>query len=186
MDEPIPGTKCRDPDTESVTAAQLVEDHLEAVYRYAYRLSGDPDQAEELTQQAYLQACAGVDRLRHPQRARAWLLSIVRNCYWQQLRQRRREPQAMPEEWCDQWPQHCAEETDWDAERLQQALNSLPGVYRVVLLMYYFEQASYQQIAQRLNVPVGTVMSRLSRAKARLRSLLSSGTAVSTASSSVD
>ncbi len=186
MHEPIPGDGPRGGNPDSaVTAARLVEDHLDAVYRYAYRLSGNRDQAEELTQQAFLQACARIGQLRRAGRARAWLLAIVRNCYWRQLRQRQREPQLVPEELCDQWCQAPSEEADWDAEQLQQALDRLPAVYRVVLLMHYFEQASYQQIARRLDIPVGTVMSRLSRAKARLRRLLSrEGHAVAPAASS--
>ena len=157
----------------AISAAQLVERHLEAVYRYAYRLSGNQDQAEELTQQAFLQACDRLGQLRYPERARAWLLAIVRNCYWQQLRRQQRESQAVSEELWDQWPQPAPAEEPWDAEQLQQALDRLPPEYRVVLLMHYFEQATYRQIAQRLEIPLGTVMSRLSRAKTRLRNLLS-------------
>lgn len=156
-----------------ISAAQLVERHLEAVYRYAYRLSGNQDQAEELTQQAFLLACDRLGQLRRPERARAWLLAIVRNCYWQQLRHQRRESQAASEELWDRWPQPAPAEELWDAEQLQQALDRLPPEYRVVLLMHYFEQATYRQIAQRLEIPLGTVMSRLSRAKSRLRNLLS-------------
>ncbi len=166
------GTPSGDHPAPAVTPAQLVEDHLEAVYRYAFRLSGNRDQAEELTQQAYLQACARIGQLRCAESARPWLLAIVRNCFCQQLRQRQREPQLAPEELWDQWAQDVPAEESWDAERLQRALDRLPVEYRVVLLMHYFEQATYQQIAQRLNIPLGTVMSRLSRAKARLRAML--------------
>ncbi len=184
MDENTPDSAPCDGRPQAVTPGRLVEDHLEAVYRYAYRLSGSQELAEELTQQTFLLACDRCGQLRRPGRARAWLLSIVRNCYWQQLRRRQREPQCVPEELYEQWPQHVAEETDWDAERLQQALDSLPASYRVVLLMHYFEQASYREIARRLNIPLGTVMSRLSRAKARLRSLLTRGAVLPAASSS--
>lgn len=184
MDEKTPGTAPCSGHTEAVTLAQLVEDHLEVVYRYAYRLSGSQESAEELTQQTFLLACDRFSQLRRPERARAWLLSILRNCFLQQLRQQQREPQCVPEELYEQWPQHAAEEIDWDAERLQQALDSLPASYRVVLLMHYFEQATYREIAQRLNIPLGTVMSRLSRAKARLRSLLAGGAVLPAASSS--
>ena len=182
------GNPSGDHPAPAVTPTQLVEDHLEAVYRYAFRLSGNCDQAEELTQQAFLQACARIGQLRRAESARSWLLAIVRNCFCQQLRQQQREPQLAPEELWDQWAQHAPAEESWDAERLQQALDRLPVEYRVVLLMHYFEQATYQQIAQRLNIPLGTVMSRLSRAKARLRAMLSkeSGAAVHAASVPAD
>ena len=59
-----------------------------------------------------------------------------------------------------------------DQERLQLALDELPDMFRLVLLMFYFEGHSYQEIAQQLELPLGTVMSRLSRAKAHLRKRL--------------
>ncbi len=59
-----------------------------------------------------------------------------------------------------------------DQERLQRALDQLPTPYRVVLVMFYFEDCSYRQIAERLDLPIGTVMSRLARAKGHLRAYL--------------
>ena len=59
-----------------------------------------------------------------------------------------------------------------DLEQLQPALDELPEEFKVVVLMYYFEECSYKQIAEELDVPIGTVMSRLSRAKSHLRAKL--------------
>jgi RNA polymerase sigma-70 factor (ECF subfamily) len=59
-----------------------------------------------------------------------------------------------------------------DGDRLQQALNQLPEVFRLMVVMFYFEECSYREIAERLEVPIGTVMSRLARAKGYLRSIM--------------
>ncbi len=152
-------------------ATQLVAEHLKVVYAYALRLTGSAHEAEDLTQETFLRACQHLHQLRQPQRARVWLLAIVRNCYLQQCRLRSQEREIPQADW-SQWPQEEPQEGPWDWERLQEALNELPQGHRVVLLMYYFEQLSYCQIAQELKIPVGTVMSRLSRAKARLRKIL--------------
>ena len=72
----------------------------------------------------------------------------------------------------DSAPEGIGEET-----RLQEALNSLPDGFRLAVVMFYFEQCSYREIAEQLDVPLGTVMSRLARAKEQLRRILSEPTA---------
>jgi RNA polymerase sigma-70 factor (ECF subfamily) len=62
-----------------------------------------------------------------------------------------------------------------DGDRLQQALNRLPEVFRLVVVMFYFEECSYREIADQLEVPIGTVMSRLARARGQLRSMMFDG-----------
>ena len=69
----------------------------------------------------------------------------------------------------DKIPENVPVGDEIDRERLQQAINELPETFRLVLLMYYFEECSYKEIAAQLEIEIGTVMSRLSRAKARLR-----------------
>ncbi|QDU40193.1 ECF RNA polymerase sigma factor SigE [Maioricimonas rarisocia] len=151
---------------------ELVESHYESLYRFAYRLSGSASDAEDLTQQAFLTAQRKLEQLRDPERARSWLLTIVRNTY---LKSRRRgrfiafSGMASP-------PEPTAEVLDesvLDAEELQAALDELPDDFRMPILLFYFESLSYREIADRLDVPIGTVMSRLSRGKAFLRSRLS-------------
>lgn len=160
----------------SLDIGRLVDEHHAAVYRYAYRLTGVAADAEDLTQQTFLQAQENLAQLRDPQRACPWLLAITRNGY---LRERRRHlPVAecdapleladfaespLPGSRLDDWPD------EFDPERLQQALNHLPDEFKLVVLGYYFEERSYREIADDLQVPIGTVMSRLSRAKSQLR-----------------
>lgn len=73
----------------------------------------------------------------------------------------------------DTIPERAAAPAEVAPEELQRALDRLPADYRLVVLMFYFEHCSYKQIAERLELPIGTVMSRLARAKQRLRAELS-------------
>ncbi|MEW4526388.1 sigma-70 family RNA polymerase sigma factor [Maioricimonas sp. JC845] len=151
---------------------ELVESHYESLYRFAWRLSGSASDAEDLTQQAFLTAQRKLEQLRDPERARSWLLTIVRNAY---LKSRRRD-RLVAFSGMETAPEPTAEaldETVLDSDELQAALNDLPDEFRVPILLYYFESLSYREIADRLDVPIGTVMSRLSRGKGYLRSRLS-------------
>ena len=150
----------------------LVDQHYEMLYRFAYRLSGSAAEAEDLTQETFCTVQAKIGQLRDPASARGWLCKILRNHYLQG----RRQPQgvlieslenlaAEPEQIDD-----CPAEID--AERLQGALAEMPEPFRVVVILFYFEEFSYRQIAVQLGVPIGTVMSRLARAKAYLRTRL--------------
>jgi RNA polymerase sigma-70 factor (ECF subfamily) len=147
----------------------LVDQCLPALFAYAYRLTGSADEAEDLTQQTFLIAQQKIHQLREAEKARAWLLKILRNCY---LKNRRRNRPLVASELeldINQFGEVCVPERPWDPERLQRALDELPEMFRTVVLMFYFEQLSYQEIADQLDVPLGTVMSRLSRGKHHLR-----------------
>ncbi len=158
---------------EATDIAGLVVAHHAAVYRYAYRLTGSTVDAEDLTQQAFLIAQENLAQLADARNARQWLLSILRRLFWaQQKRGSRFKPQPPKalEDLAD--PQSARCESSWDPERLQQALDELPPGHRLVIVMFYFEELSYREIAAELDLPLGTVMSRLSRAKAHLRAKL--------------
>src|SRR5688572_13349421 len=150
----------------------LVTQHHAAVYRYATRLCGCPTEAEDLTQQTFLIAQQKLPQLREAERAGGWLLAIARNCYLKS----RKKMRPVSAESIGLDVQQLAEETpaidQIDRERLAAALVELPVEFRVVVLMFYFEDLSYQQIAEQLEIPIGTVMSRLSRGKAHLRKRL--------------
>ena len=151
---------------------QLVQDHYQALYRFAFRLSGSSQEAEDLTQEAYCQAYRSFAQLRDASRAKAWLFSILRNAYLHKLRSSKRmqtlSPEALaeiPERLPDPLP-------EIEPAQLQKALDELPEDFRTPLLLFYFEDFSYRDIADQLQVPLGTVMSRLARAKAHLRGRL--------------
>ncbi len=152
--------------------ARLVVDHHADVYRYAYRLAGSAADAEDLTQQTFLAAQVKLAQLRSSETARAWLFTILRNCYLKSRRRRVPLSAASIELNVNEIPAEGAADAAVDRERLQAALDSLPDEFKLVLLMFYFEECSYREIAERLGMPIGTVMSRLSRAKGQLRGRL--------------
>jgi RNA polymerase sigma-70 factor (ECF subfamily) len=151
---------------DRATLAELIDRHYALVYRYAYRLSGSAADAEDLTQQTFLQAQAKFDQLRDSSQGKNWLCAIVRNAYLRSLRTpvRTLSLDASPEP-CTVLP--CPEEIDPLA--LQTALDELPEEFRTPLVLFYFEEFTYKDIAAQLDVPIGTVMSRLARGKAHLR-----------------
>jgi RNA polymerase sigma-70 factor (ECF subfamily) len=150
----------------------LVAEHYRAVCAYAYRLSGAVDAAEEMTQQVFLIAQQHLDQLWRSENARNWLLAIARNCYLKSRARRRPVDMSSLSLSADSIPAEPVEEDQIDRQRLQEALQEMPEDFRVVLLMFYFEELSYRQIADRLGLPMGTVMSRLARAKQHLRNRL--------------
>lgn len=159
-------------DRESArTLAQLVGQHYELLYRYAYRLSGSAADAEDLTQQAFLTAQEKLAQLREPAHAKGWLCAILRNTY---LKDRRDHPAACSLDLNGEPPAPLPPPTDIDPEELQAALNELPEEFRSPLILYYFEEFTYKDIARQMDVPIGTVMSRLARGKAHLRRRLGS------------
>lgn len=153
----------------SADITRLVAEHHAAVYRAAYRLSGSTADAEDLAQQTFLAAHRNVGQLRDERAALGWLMAILRSCFLKLCRKRR--PLAADD--CDLDLDLCAAqvpaESEVDPERLQRALDELSPEARVMLTMFYFDDLSYREIAAATDIPIGTVMSRLSRAKEQLR-----------------
>lgn len=150
----------------------LVHQYHAPLYRYAYRLTGSQADAEDLTQQTYLLATQRLSQLRDPSRAGSWLYAILRSCFLKSCRKQRPLPAGMLELELDEFAGPLPAAAEIDGERLQLALAELPDEFRLVLVMFYFEESSYKEIAAQLEIPVGTVMSRLSRGKAHLRQRL--------------
>jgi RNA polymerase sigma-70 factor (ECF subfamily) len=152
---------------------RLVTDYHAALYRYAYRLSGCPADAEDLTQQVFLIAQQKIDQVRDAAGVQAWLFTVLRNCYLRDAGRRSPAPAADFDHDFDleKIPQEITTE-EIDRDELQQAINELPEEFKLVVLMFYFEHRSYREIAAELDIPQGTVMSRLSRAKSHLRQRL--------------
>lgn len=151
---------------------RLIADHHRALYRYAYRLAGSVADAEDLTQQTFLVAQEKLHQVRDAQRVRGWLFTVLRTCYLKSRRKRVPLPAANLELDVNSIPEQTPDEDQIDRQLLQQALNELPDEFKLVLTMFYFEECSYKEIAAKLEVPMGTVMSRLSRAKGHLRQKL--------------
>ena len=152
--------------------APLVEEHYQSLYRYAYRLSGAAADAEDLTQEAFCKAQAQLGTLRDPDRAKPWLFSILRNAYLHRARSDRAHKQV-PLDAVGELPGDPPPDVpEVGPEELQRALNDLPEGFRTPVILFYFEDMSYRDIAEQMDLPIGTVMSRLARAKTHLRDRL--------------
>jgi RNA polymerase sigma-70 factor (ECF subfamily) len=154
---------------EPLDIGQLVAEHHQPLYRYAYRLSGSKADAEDLTQQVFLIAQQKIHQVRDTECRRGWLFTVLRNCYSKSFRGRL--PTVDSEFDLNSVPAETVE-CAIDSEQLQVALNTLGDEFKVVVLMFYFEQRSYREISESLEIPLGTVMSRLARGKSHLRRLL--------------
>jgi RNA polymerase sigma-70 factor, ECF subfamily len=154
--------------------------HLDAAYRFARWLARDPGDADDAVQEAFLRAFRAFDGLRGSD-AKAWLLTIVRNCTATALKDRQRRTfVALPEE--DEAPvgeamiattpdpESAAMRRD-DERTLDRLMASLSAEHREVLVLREIEDMDYREIATVTNLPIGTVMSRLARARAALKAL---------------
>jgi RNA polymerase sigma-70 factor (ECF subfamily) len=159
----------------SNTIQRLVEENYEALYRYAYRLSGSNADAEDLTQETFCKAQVNFAQLRDRSRARPWLFSILYHLFLHRVRDDRQQPCVSLDGVGDLAEPLPGSLPEIDPEQLQQALNELPEVYRTPIILYYFEEFGYRDIAEQMDLPIGTVMSRLARAKAYLRARLLPG-----------
>src|SRR5215471_5427446 len=152
---------------------KLIDAHYEALYRYAYRLSGSAADAEDLTQETFGKALARLPQLREPERAKAWLFRILRNLYLHRVRDQKRHKVVPLDAVGDlAGREREPEMPEIDPVKLQQALNELDESFRTPIILFYFEEFSYRDIAEQMDLPIGTVMSRLARAKVYLRSRL--------------
>ncbi len=152
--------------------------HLDAAYRFARWLAPSPGDADDVVQEAILRAFRAFDALRGTD-VRAWLLAIVRNCHWTALKQRQRRALVpLPDEDDTQdghamtaaMPDPESVSIRHDEERtLQRLIASLREEHREVLVLREIEEMDYREIATVANIPIGTVMSRLARARAALK-----------------
>ena len=157
--------------------------HMDALYRYAISLTHDPSEAEDLVQEAFLRGVRAFQQLRPDSNLKSWLFTILRNIRLNQLRQDRSRPRRVDdigeepgdlstlrdESAKDPYASYIATVQQADVRR---AVDSLSPAYREVIVLREFEDLSYEEIAQVLECPTGTVMSRLARARDKLRILL--------------
>jgi RNA polymerase sigma factor (sigma-70 family) len=153
--------------------------HLDAAYRFARWLARSPADADDIVQEAMLRAFRGFDGLRGGD-VKAWLFAIVRNCHLTALAQReRRGFVPLPEEGdphdgaavisAAPGPESASMRRD-EERSLERLLGELPPEHKEVLILREIEELDYREIAAVTEVPIGTVMSRLARARAALKS----------------
>jgi RNA polymerase sigma-70 factor, ECF subfamily len=151
--------------------------HLDAAYNLARWLTRNEDDAKDMVQEAYLRAFKFFDGF-HGVDGRAWLLTTVRNTCYTWLEQNRRsqvttsfdeEIHTVDEDAMN--PSELALKSD-EVKMLKESLEELPDEFREVIVLRDLEELSYKQIAEVINAPLGTVMSRLARARGRLKQIL--------------
>ena len=149
--------------------------HLDAAYNLARWLSRSPADAEDIVQDAMLRALRGFEQLRGDD-MRPWLMSIVRNC-WRDRAARPHRRHDVPLPAGAQGPELVFEGPDpetlaaraSEGRRLRAMIATLPEDFREVLILREMEDLSYREIAEAVGAPIGTVMSRLARARALLK-----------------
>ncbi len=153
---------------------QLVDAHYAALYRFALSLTRNSSDACDLTQQTFFIWARKGDQLREEAKAKSWLFTTL---YREFLRGRRRAEHVtaledLPPGENDPAAPEVDLVTGMDAGLVVEALQEVDEVYRVPLTLFYLEELAYKEIADALEVPIGTVMSRLSRGKTQLRAAL--------------
>ena len=158
------------------TWEQVVEQHSARVYRLAYRLSGNPQDAEDLTQDTFVRVFRSLASFR-PGTFEGWLHRITTNLFLDMVRRRQRiRFDALPDdtEWLPSrtpGPEQVYEDTQLDPE-IQAALDALAPEYRVAVVLCDIEGLTYEEIAATLGIKLGTVRSRIHRGRVQLRAAL--------------
>jgi RNA polymerase sigma-70 factor (ECF subfamily) len=156
-------------------------EYLDGLYGYAMVLSRNSAEAEDLVQETCLRALRGMNGLRSNDSAKSWLFTILRNIWLNQLRQRRTVPELIEldadgsgasEPADSRQDPHADYLSEVDREQVRAAIQQLPVEFREIIVLREYEELSYQEIAALLQCPPGTVMSRLARARSKLRELL--------------
>ncbi|MES2692553.1 MAG: RNA polymerase sigma factor [Verrucomicrobiota bacterium] len=152
----------------------MVDTYYAALYRFALSLARNTSDASDLTQQTFFIWATKGHALRDEAKAKTWLFTTL---YREFLRVRRREARITAIEELPESEQEIADgEADtigrMDAQLVLEALQEVPQTFREPLTLFYLQELSYLEIAEILSVPIGTVMSRLSRGKAQLRTVL--------------
>lgn len=154
----------------------LVEEFYMPLYRFGLSLSRQESDAADLTQQTFLLWASKGHQLRDPSKVKTWLFTTLYREFLGRKRQQDRfaEAESSTEAVAAQTvPASVVNQLDGDI--VQRALFALEEIYRAPLTLFYLQQHSYKEIAETLEVPIGTVMSRISRGKEHLRRALADG-----------
>jgi len=161
----------------------LVREHIPALYRAAYRWTGAVDQAEDLVQELLTRLYPRLDELRGLDQVKPWALRVMYRLFVDQLRRQRNSPVQFGLEpaddddtdgrWAEELEPEILVDRELDQARIVAAWSELSDDHRVVLSMHDIEEYSLVEIAAITDTPIGTLKSRVHRARARLRDLLS-------------
>jgi RNA polymerase sigma-70 factor, ECF subfamily len=167
--------------TEVGQAHTMGIEHLDGLYSYAMVLTQNRAEAEDLVQETFIRAMQAMQKLRADSNIKGWLFTILKNIWFNQLRKRRNGPQMIEIDVGDGVANNIMEPSPnsddlyvrkLEAEQVRAAIQELPVEFREIIVLREYEDLSYREIASILHCPLGTVMSRLGRARAKLRTPL--------------
>jgi RNA polymerase sigma-70 factor (ECF subfamily) len=156
-------------------------EYVDGLYGYALILSRNRTEAEDLVQETCLRALRAMERLRPDSNTKSLLFTILRNIWFNQLRRWRTSPEVVELDLDGNDPNRAVDTaadpyatyvSNVEQEQVRTAIQQLPVEFREIIVLREYEELSYQEIATVLECPLGTVMSRLARARSRLRDLL--------------
>ena len=148
-----------------------ISEQIPRLRRYARALTGDRTRADDLVQDTLERAWSKLHMWRRDSDMRAWMFSIMHNTFINHIRKNQLATVSMDDEALD-IPTRATQDDNLQMRDLASAISKLPHEYREVVLLIGLEQMSYEEVAQVLAIPLGTVMSRLSRGRERLRLLM--------------
>jgi RNA polymerase sigma-70 factor (ECF subfamily) len=165
---------------------ELVKRYEKQVYNFAYRLTGNYDDANDVAQEAFLRVYNAIGSFRGDASFSTWLFRITTNVFLDDRKRAKAHPHTSLDEYIDleessvtrqiedpgPTPDAVTEENE-RAQILQRTISSLPEYQRAMVTLYHTEQKSYEEIAEIMNLPIGTVKSRLNRARLALKEKLS-------------
>jgi RNA polymerase sigma-70 factor (ECF subfamily) len=158
---------------------ELTYPHMKLIYNVALKYTGNVFDAQDLVQETYLMAFNKFHQLKEPSRCKPWLLRILRNNFLKNRQKDKNQQRLSEADYIEflknNMKQNSAEELVVDKSginMLQTAIANLPLRYREVLTLYYMDDMLYRDIADALDIPMGTVMSRLTRAREGLKKIL--------------
>ncbi|MEM6736034.1 MAG: sigma-70 family RNA polymerase sigma factor [Bacteroidota bacterium] len=160
--------------------------HIDSMYNFAYRLTFDEDEAKDLVQDTYLKAYRFINSFQEGTNSKAWLYRILKNSFINDYRKKSKQPSKVDYQEVEQF--YNSEDTlseattdlrleatkDMIGDEITNALNSLAIDFRTVIILCDLEGFTYEEMAKILDIPIGTVRSRLHRARNLLREKLSS------------
>lgn len=153
-------------------------EHIDSLYGYALALTRDATEAEDLVQETYVRAASAANRPDAESNLKGWLFVIMRNAWLNHLRHKNNGPRFVELELGEpaidtaQDNPHVVYLRKLERQQVREAIESLPHTYREIVVLRDIEGFTYQEIATVLDCPAGTVMSRLGRAREKLRKML--------------
>jgi RNA polymerase sigma-70 factor (ECF subfamily) len=170
---------------ERAALDELIRKHQARAYQYAFRLTRNPDEASDLVAEAFVRVHRSIQGFQGQSAFTTWLYRILTNCFLDaRKRAARRQTTSLDDVMrtddgemerqiaSDEEGPLDVVERGYRAETLAAAIDRLPDAYRTIVVMYHCENLSYEEISESLAVPIGTVKSRLNRARLALRDLL--------------